>query len=185
MDLSNRPYGAPLTLAILTLFKHIKEMKGAIFSVCLIFLFTTCASAPSKHARPGRSYKAGDTGPAGGLVFYDKGNNSNGWRYLEAAPPEFEFKTNWNSANEMCKLLNINGFTDWRLPDRDELSFMYLNLKQKGLGGFSNDTYWSSTEEHSIITLTMHHNFGNGIIFGADLIGRGLISYKVRAVREF
>jgi hypothetical protein len=26
------------------------------------------------------------TGPAGGLIFYDKGSYSNGWRYLEAAP---------------------------------------------------------------------------------------------------
>jgi hypothetical protein len=32
------------------------------------------------------TYRIGDTGPAGGLIFYDKGNNSGGWRYLEAAP---------------------------------------------------------------------------------------------------
>jgi TolB-like protein len=31
-------------------------------------------------------YKIGDTGPAGGLIFYDKGNSIGGWRYLEAAP---------------------------------------------------------------------------------------------------
>ena len=118
-------------------------------------------------------------------MFYDKGDNSDGWQYLEAAPPEFEFTANWNSANEMCKLLNINGFTGWRLPSRDELSFMYLNLKQKGLGGFGNDTYWSSTEEHAVLTFTMYHNFGNGLVLGADRLGRGLVSYKVRAIREF
>jgi transcriptional regulator with XRE-family HTH domain len=33
-------------------------------------------------------YKIGDTGPAGGLIFYDKGNNIGGWRYLEAAPAD-------------------------------------------------------------------------------------------------
>jgi hypothetical protein len=31
------------------------------------------------------TYKLRDTGPAGGLVFYDKGSYSDGWRYLEAA----------------------------------------------------------------------------------------------------
>ena len=29
--------------------------------------------------------KVGDKGPAGGIIFYDKGNDSGGWRYLEAA----------------------------------------------------------------------------------------------------
>jgi hypothetical protein len=31
-------------------------------------------------------YSVGDTGPAGGIVFYDKGYYSFGWRYLEVAP---------------------------------------------------------------------------------------------------
>jgi TolB-like protein len=35
-----------------------------------------------------RIYRIGDVGPAGGIIFYDKGNNSGGWRYLEAAPAE-------------------------------------------------------------------------------------------------
>lgn len=38
-----------------------------------------------------RPYIVGDTGPAGGIVFYDKGSYSGGWRYLEAAPASTEW----------------------------------------------------------------------------------------------
>lgn len=33
-------------------------------------------------------YRVNGRGPAGGIIFYDKGDNSNGWRYLEAAPAD-------------------------------------------------------------------------------------------------
>ena len=36
-------------------------------------------------------YIIGDVGPAGGVIFYDKGSNSDGWRYLEAASASHEF----------------------------------------------------------------------------------------------
>jgi hypothetical protein len=50
------------------------------------------AAAPAPAAPPAPAYKIGDTGPAGGLIFYDKGNNSGGWRYLEAAPADINRK---------------------------------------------------------------------------------------------
>jgi len=45
------------------------------------------AAAPVAKTAAG-TYKVGDTGPAGGYIFYDKGNNSDGWQYLEAAPAD-------------------------------------------------------------------------------------------------
>ena len=47
-------------------------------------------------APPTQAYRVGDTGPAGGLIFYDKGNNSGGWRYLEAASVDAEFQAPWS-----------------------------------------------------------------------------------------
>jgi hypothetical protein len=49
-------------------------------------------ATPVPAAPPAPAYKVGDTGPAGGLIFYDKGNNSGGWRYMEAAPEDISRK---------------------------------------------------------------------------------------------
>ena len=143
-------------------------------------------------------YRIGDTGPAGGIVFYDKGSYSDGWRYLEAAPAHTEFQAEWGTyrrtdgewsewtwldvsgisegigsgrrntqlisevlrgnwevgrAAQRVTQLNINGFTDWFLPSKDELNLMFINLRQRGLGGFRTnntnnwtDFYWSSSQ---------------------------------------
>jgi predicted nucleic acid-binding protein len=133
---------------------------------------STAANVPSQSA----SFKIGDRGPAGGIVFYDKGSSSDGWRYLEAAPAETEFTAQWYSgadthrwylsdgigsgkwnteqmmrysdqypAARLCVRINSNGFNDWFLPSIEELDLMYKNLKQKDLGNFSNNMYWSSS----------------------------------------
>ena len=41
------------------------------------------------------TYEIGETGPAGGIIFWDKGYVSDGWRYLEAAPATSEFNAEW------------------------------------------------------------------------------------------
>jgi len=40
-------------------------------------------------------WKVGEPGPSGGLVFYDKGKTSKGWRYLEAAPSDASSGIQW------------------------------------------------------------------------------------------
>lgn len=41
------------------------------------------------------SYAIGETGPAGGFIFYDKGVSSNGWRYLEANYADYSSGIVW------------------------------------------------------------------------------------------
>jgi hypothetical protein len=60
----------------------------SISFVLLTFLFIGCSSSTP----PIDIYELRDIGPAGGYIFYDKGNYSDGWRYLEAAPES----TEWN-----------------------------------------------------------------------------------------
>jgi len=47
--------------------------------------------SPVPNVEEADTYALRDMGPAGGLIFYDKGNYSDGWRYLEAAPVSTEW----------------------------------------------------------------------------------------------
>jgi hypothetical protein len=47
-------------------------------------------------------------------------------------------------AARICNDLILNGYSDWYLPGKDELNKVYLN--KANIGGFSIDSYWSSTE---------------------------------------
>ena len=69
--------------------------KKALFFIALAAL--SALFAGTNVAAQAKTYKVGEKGPAGGIIFYDKGYVIDGWRYLEAAPSDLEKKGEWQS----------------------------------------------------------------------------------------
>jgi hypothetical protein len=82
-------------------------------------------------------------------------------------------------AARRCYGLELNGYSDWFLPSKDELNKLYQNRSL--IGGFVEDglPYWSSFEYDS--GRAGFQNFMNGIQYYADKSWTG----RVRAVRAF
>jgi TolB-like protein len=87
-----------------------------------------------------------------------------------------------NRAAQLCDELLIDGYDDWFLPSKEDLDFMYKNLKAKGLGEFSDDWYWSSSEISFFISWGQSFNFPFGGSEGSVYKDN---TAKVRAVRAF
>lgn len=58
---------------------------------------------------------------------------------------EIARKCSGNSAQNSCLNSSMEGVTEWFLPSIDELITLRTNLYNRGLGNFSGNTYWSST----------------------------------------
>jgi hypothetical protein len=151
------------------------------------------------------TYSIGETGPAGGIVFYTTDRGRHG---LEAAAADSTSSV-WgcyedfiggtslaigtgaantaaivagcvsaqNTAAEVANAYELNSFADWFLPSRGELNLLYL--QKDVVGSFASDGYWSSSEDNSDNAWTQY--FGLGDQFGNDKF----VTLGVRAVRAF
>jgi hypothetical protein len=84
-------------------------------------------------------------------------------------------------AASVCNDLVLNGYNDWYLPSRGELSLMYQNLRTQNLGNFSNNIYWSSSWGSSVQGAWCV-DFSNGQLRNGF---PSSTSFPVRAVRTF
>jgi len=82
-------------------------------------------------------------------------------------------------AAKICDALVMDGYDDWFLPSRDELGLMFTNLKYNGLGNFSNNSYWSSSECNYLEAYTQYFDSGH------QSCNNKYHSYSIRAVRIF
>jgi hypothetical protein len=88
----------------------------------------------------------------------------------------------WNSAKTACDELILNGYSDWHLPSIEELNALYVNLKKIGVGDFTDQFYWNSTEDDD--GYAWLQEFGNGEQHASDYNFKNG-KYNVRAVRAF
>jgi hypothetical protein len=167
----------------------------------------SCVSLPAHAQTSGPTlYSIGDTGPAGGTVFYVTDGGAQG---LEAAPAD-SVSSIWGcfgdeiggtstgvgsgaantdaivggcttetdaTAAEVAKMYELNGFTDWFLPSKDELNSLYL--QKDVVGGFASFGYWSSSQASA--SLAWVQVFVSGVQGGFSKSSTN----GVRAVRAF
>lgn len=125
----------------------------------------------AETAVAGLSFKIGDIGLGGGFIFYIEGD-----KVLECS--EILGEGNWNEAKEMCKKYRGGGYDDWYLPTKDELSYVYNNLRKTGkIAG--DDWYWSASRFNTYYAWGQLFSMGHQ---GCDDIEK---PNAVRAIRAF
>lgn len=171
---------------------------------------TLCAGIPTwvLYYCPGTSpYTIGETGPAGGKVFYVTDAGAHG---LEAAPIDQSVGATWGcygtsipAANKTtvgagvtntaaivsaCSEGNIaakladnyvfNGYSDWFLPSQAELDLLYQ--QRAVVGNLNQISYWSSSQVDSSFAWSKYIATGNSF----NNIQK-TNQFSVRAIRAF
>jgi hypothetical protein len=84
----------------------------------------------------------------------------------------------WDEANKQIELLNslnYKGFSNWRLPNIEELGGLY---KHRDTLNFSSSFYWSSTE------YDYNNTWGQDFTTGDQDDGFKFNNFRVRCVRD-
>lgn len=91
----------------------------------------------------------------------------NGYTYRVA--PEANNTLYWSDANNYCENLTLYGYSDWKLPTKEELLQMYND--RESIGGFSPDFYWSCTQfnSNSYMAVSFQSGVVNSFSLGYDL----------------
>ena len=131
-------------------------MKKTFVLLLAIFtlVFAACSNGTTVNTNVDNG-NVGSKGPGDGIVFFAEGD-----QFMECSGELGD--TTWTAALAAASNYKGGGFTNWRLPNRGELDLLYKNLEQKGLGGFSRDWYWSSTDDAANKSYAFAQDFYNG-----------------------
>jgi TolB-like protein len=128
---------------------------------------------PAVKTTPSATYKIGDKGPGGGTIFFARDG-----KYLECSGELGDHKE-WRIAKTLAENYDGGGFTDWHLPTIEEMEFIYINLKLRGVGSFNSSFHWSSSENGANNVWGLI--FSNGERYNGTKNGGG----RIRAIRSF
>jgi hypothetical protein len=152
----------------------------------------------------------GKPGPAGGLVFYDKGNNWGGWRYLEAAPSDVSAGIQWYNGSYVdvktdTKIGSGKANTDAIIAAQWNGSYAAQLCRDLTTGGFS-DWFLPSKDELNLLYTVLAKNgqggfakewywsssqgddvvaWGQYVLGGVQVANAKLDKNYIRAVRAF
>jgi hypothetical protein len=104
------------------------KSRGQYSLLCAVILAALFALPTAAYAQ--QAYEVGGKGPAGGLIFYDKGRVTDGWRYLEAAPVEAEFNAEWGPSGQ-----EIAGLSEAAGSGRNNTRLIVEYLSKNGESG--------------------------------------------------
>jgi len=106
-------------------------------------------------------YKVGDQGPAGGVIFYDKGNSSGGWRYMEAATEDQSSGAEWGCYKKAIPGKQGTAIGTGKSNTREIVSSCAENnnaakIATQYQGGGKSDWYLPSKDELNALYENLH-----------------------------
>ena len=154
---------------------------------------TLAAGSVTKVAAVKTGFKFGEAGPAGGIVFYDKGSVSAGWRYLEAAPSDQSAGIQWyNGSNIDIKTGTAVGTgranTDAIIAAQGSGSYAATLCKNLNTGGFS-DWFLPSKDELDLMYKNLKKaglgGFGEGWLWSSSQSIGNVYGYSIAWIQQF
>lgn len=82
-------------------------------------------------------------------------------------------------ASKYCQDMVYGGFDDWFLPAYSQLGYMYPN--KASIWGFSNNPYWSSSEDFTTNYYARYLSFNDASSGAIDKVS----NYRIRCIRKF